>query len=277
MGWGTSTPGELLLSAPIRPSTGGVSSIAESDAREAELDGLRRAVEARDDFLAAASHELRTPIGTMLLHVESIAQLAREGASPQLAARIATLHGQMRHYARRATTLLDVSVILAGKLQLRPEPVDVAELVGDVIDLVRVEAERVGSSLTLEAIARPVGSFDRTRLEQVVLNLLSNAIKYGDGEPIRVRLEALDDRVMVTVIDEGIGISPEDQTRIFGRFERAPLEKHGDVPSGGFGVGLFIVKEIVDAMGGTINVVSRSGEGSSFTVALPLTRHRDVQ
>ncbi|MEZ0314947.1 MAG: sensor histidine kinase [Myxococcota bacterium] len=265
------------MSSPIRPDQGDVSTIADSDGRRLEADRLRRALDARDDFLAAAAHELRTPIGTMLLHVESIAQLARDSGSEALAARVATLQAQMRHYARRATTLLDVSVLLAGKLQLRLELLDVAELVGDVIELVRVEAERAGSSLTFEALARPCGAFDRTRLEQVALNLLSNAIKYGAGEPIRARVETVDDHVLLTIVDKGIGISAEDQTRIFGRFERVPFAKENDVPSGGFGVGLWIVKEIVDAMGGTINVVSRSGEGSSFTVALPLTRHRDIQ
>lgn len=263
------------MSLPVRPGPTGSGPEAGTEER-AETESLRRAVEARDDFLATAAHELRTPVGTMLLHVESIAQLVRDSGSPLLATRVATLQAQMRHFARRATTLLDVSVMLAGKLQLRPEPVDLVELVSEVLELVRLEADRAGSALTLDVVNRPAGDFDRTRLEQVMLNLLSNAIKYGEGEPITVRVAESNDRVMLTVIDGGVGIKEEDQSRIFGRFERVRGGQF-EPSAAGFGVGLWIVKEIVDAMGGTISVTSRSGEGSSFTVALPLERHRDVQ
>lgn len=262
------------MSLPIRP--GPIAEVTAAD-EQREVDALRRALEARDDFLATAAHELRTPMGTLVLHVEGIAALARGTGDAQLAARIATLQAQMRHFARRATTLLDVSVLLAGKLQLRPEPVDVAEVVTEVTDLLRLEAERAGSAITLEAASPATGWFDRTRLEQVVMNLMSNAIKYGDGEPITVRLTDLDDRLVITVIDQGVGISDDDQKRIFGRFERVRSSSSVELPASGFGVGLWIVKEIVDAMGGTISVTSRSGEGSSFTVTLPLERHRNVQ
>jgi signal transduction histidine kinase len=110
-----------------------------------------------------------------------------------------------------------------------------------------------------------VGRWDRLRLDQIVTNLLSNALKYGPGKPIEIRLQSHDSAAVLAVRDEGIGIPPEDQARIFERFERAVSPRH----FGGLGLGLWIVKQIVTAMGGTISVRSEAGNGSEFTVVLP--------
>lgn len=112
-----------------------------------------------------------------------------------------------------------------------------------------------------------VGRWDRMRLEQVVMNLLSNAMKYGEGKPIRVVVEAAGDTAVLAVSDRGIGIAAKDQERIFDRFERAVSVDH----YGGLGLGLFVAKQLVEAMGGTIGVDSKEGCGATFTVRLPLS------
>jgi signal transduction histidine kinase len=112
------------------------------------------------------------------------------------------------------------------------------------------------------------GWWDRLRLEQVVTNLVSNAIRYGAGRPIHARVEVVGENARLVVRDEGIGIPPEAQERIFGKFERAVSERH----SGGLGLGLYITRSIVEAMGGSIQVESRPGQGSTFTVELPRSR-----
>src|SRR6185312_11439403 len=101
--------------------------------------------------------------------------------------------------------------------------------------------------------------------DQIVTNLLSNAIKYGRGQPITIAIDARADRAMLSVADRGIGIGEEDQARIFERFERAVSVRH----YGGFGLGLWIVRQIVQALGGTIEVESAPGQGATFTVTLP--------
>ena len=118
-----------------------------------------------------------------------------------------------------------------------------------------------------------VGRWDKSRLDQVITNLVSNAIKYGDCKPIDVTLERQARPRRLTIRDRGLGIAPHDHERIFGRFERAASSRH----YGGIGLGLWIVKQIVDALGGTVAVDSTPGTGSTFTVELPLhadkTRH----
>ncbi|RYZ45528.1 MAG: ATP-binding protein, partial [Myxococcaceae bacterium] len=108
--------------------------------------------------------------------------------------------------------------------------------------------------------------WDRPRLEQVVVNLVDNAIKYGQGRPIDIRLETRDGHAVLTVRDQGIGIAAESLPRLFGRFERAVSERH----YGGLGLGLYITRTLVEAMGGTVRVESQLGQGAVFTVDLPL-------
>jgi signal transduction histidine kinase len=110
------------------------------------------------------------------------------------------------------------------------------------------------------------GEWDRHRLEQVFINLLTNALKYGEGKPVEVRLSAKGDKAVLEVEDHGVGIAPEDQRRIFDRFERLEATRHVS----GLGLGLYIVREIVRAHGGDITVRSAVGEGSTFVVTLPL-------
>ena len=128
------------------------------------------------------------------------------------------------------------------------------------------QSASVGSPITLEEPEHLHGIWDEFRIEQVVANLLTNAMRYGGGKPVLVRVERDGDTASVTVRDQGIGISQADQARIFGQFERAVDAK----VTPGLGLGLFISLQIVQAHGGRIEVSSTVGQGSSFTVRLPL-------
>jgi signal transduction histidine kinase len=161
--------------------------------------------------------------------------------------------------------LLDVSRLIEGRLELRPEEVDLQALVIEAIDLMRESATQAGSPVLLRLRPEVVGHWDRIRIGQVITNLLSNAIKFGCGRPIEIELDADDERARVLVKDAGEGILPQEQERIFQRFERATsVQRHP-----GLGLGLWICKQIVDASHGTITVQSEPGRGSTFSVELP--------
>jgi len=229
----------------------------------------QQAVAQRDEFLSVAAHELRTPLSAMKLQVQSLQRklvrpVLSEEERPELAAKADAVARQVQRLETLVTDLLDLSRITAGKLALRVEEFDLVELVREVRDRVVEEVSRVGSTLTVHATGPLRGEWDRARLDQVLSNLLSNALKYGGGKPIVVTARAEGDRVCLAVHDQGIGISLEDQARIFERFERAAPGRNYS----GFGVGLWICKQIVDALGGVIRVQSQPGHGSTFEVVL---------
>jgi signal transduction histidine kinase len=230
----------------------------------------RDAIRLREEFLSIASHELRTPITAIQLHVQELLRtLARhpEGIAPERLRRsLEVADRQVKRQMHMVNELLDVSRMGAGRLVLRPEPVDLAILVREVAERFEQELARTGSRLTVEAPAPVPGRWDRLRLEQVVTNLVSNAVKYGQGKPIGLTVEAADGRARLAVRDAGLGIAPEHLERVFGRFERAVSERH----YGGFGLGLWIAREIIESMGGHISVSSQLGVGSTFRVELPL-------
>ena len=147
---------------------------------------------------------------------------------------------------------------------LEPEELDLTELVGSVIDQVRGESS--DGQIQFGDRKPVVGWWDRLRVEQVVSNLLSNAIKYGDGQPIVIALDHDGRSARLFVKDHGIGIAPEQYERLFARFERGVSRRQ----YGGFGLGLWITRQLVDAMGGQISVDSRPGQGATFSIVLPL-------
>jgi two-component system OmpR family sensor kinase len=144
--------------------------------------------------------------------------------------------------------------------------VDVAAVVNDVAADFMIFANTAGSVLSVATGTNIVGLFDQTAVEEIVENLVSNAVKYGSGKPIHVALTRQDDEVCLQVQDHGLGISSRDQARIFERFERLVTDR----PTSGFGLGLWVVGQLVTAMGGTITIDSQPGTGSTFTVRLPL-------
>lgn len=225
------------------------------------------AVRTREEFLSVASHELKTPLNSLQLHVQMLMRgFERGGPSPEMLAK--SLDAVQRQVARQTkliNELLDVSRVGLGRLELVPEPTDLVALVREVTARFDAELERTKTPLTVVTDDEVVGLWDKSRIDQVVTNLVSNAVKYGCGKPIEVRVEREEQHARLTVKDGGIGIAPEHRSRIFDRFERAVSERH----YGGFGLGLWIARQIVEASGGVISVESAAGAGSTFTVLLP--------
>jgi signal transduction histidine kinase/CHASE1-domain containing sensor protein len=224
------------------------------------------AVRERDDFLSIASHELKTPLTSLALQSESLRAAARRGDADAAARKAEVVRRNVKRLSALVASMLDLSRIRAGRLELELEDVDIAEVAREVALRFEEEAQRAGCELRLEVPAPVVGRWDRLRVDQVVTNLLSNAVKYGPGKPIDVRVEAAGGRALLTVADHGIGISATDQVRIFEPFERAVSERH----YGGFGLGLWIVRHIVESLGGEVRVESTPGEGATFKVELEL-------
>lgn len=241
------------------------------------LKQAQEAIEARDEFLAVASHELKTPLTPLLLQLHTLQkklhEYAREEQQAWLAQRLDKLGRQGERLNRLISQLLDLARIVGGRLQLEPDLVELTALVRDVVAEFKEQGEltRSGSDVRLQLEDSVVGQWDRMRLEQVITNLLSNALKYGAGKPVTVSVAVRNEAAQITVQDQGIGIAPQDQERIFGRFERAASVRH----YGGLGLGLFIVRQIVEAMGGTIRVVSDPGKGATFIAQLPLNLPRE--
>jgi signal transduction histidine kinase len=235
---------------------------------------LEEALRAREEFLSIASHDLKAPLSVLQLGVQTILYLARRhngaGLSPEkLVPRLDALNQRIDELLQFLAQVLDTSRISAGSIHLYPEPIDLAALVQEIIGKWRDQLAQAGCEVELEAPQRSVrGTWDRVRLEQIVNNLLSNAAKYGAGKPIKIAIGGDERTASLSIRDHGIGIAPEDQERIFQRFERVTSRKK----SGSFGLGLWIVQRIIDAMGGSIRVKSELGEGARFTVELPRVR-----
>jgi signal transduction histidine kinase len=229
---------------------------------------LERAVQARDMFLSIASHELKTPLTPLTLQLQSIVRLAEKGDGKLSVEKVKEKVGkagyQVAHLERLVDNLLDVSRLSENRLVLDLETLDLGALVEAIVERFRPELEATGTTVKVDA-ARATGSWDRLRLDQVITNLLTNALKYGGGKPVAVEVRSTDDGARLRVRDHGIGIAPRDQARIFGRFERAVSDHN----YGGFGLGLWIARQLVEAMGGKIELESREGEGSTFTVVVP--------
>lgn len=229
---------------------------------------LRQSIAIRDDFLAMASHELKTPVTSLELVLSSSLRVLGDGAGAldKLQQRLQVAAKQVDRLTTLIRNLLDVTQITSGRLALSPSKVDLRGVVQQVVDRMQDIVVRSGSSVELIAEHPVVGDFDAHAVETVVTNLLANAAKYGMGKPIDVRVEAAGARARIAVTDRGLGIDAIDQQRIFERFERAVPSNH----YGGFGIGLWIVRNVVDAHGGSIAVTSAQGKGSSFVVELPL-------
>lgn len=227
---------------------------------------LREAVRARDEFLAIAAHELRSPMHALMLQVASASAIARRNGSEELLHRLERMRVVLDRYVKRATLLLDVSRINAGNMDLRLEELDLAEVLREVVETYAVEAAFHRVDLELQAPDALGGTWDRFAIEQIIGNLVSNAIKYGDGRPVLITLSRQAGHALLEVTDHGIGISAEDQARVFGRFEQVVTGQQRT----GFGVGLWLARALIEAHRGTIAVRSAPGAGTSFTVRLPL-------
>jgi signal transduction histidine kinase len=239
--------------------------------RIAELEARLRA---RDEFIAVAAHELRNPLMPMSIEVELLRRHCERNSIPtDIRRSLERLQRSVDGFIRRAGVLLDVNRLVTDKLQLEWTQVDLPALVSQIVTAAVPLAERSGCKLKLHLQEGIVGTWDRLAVEQIVENLLSNAIRYGAGAPVALWVESDAQRARVQICDQGVGIAAEDQQRIFQRFEQAGTrEPH----SAGFGVGLWVARQLARRMGGDITVKSVPGQGATFTVALPLSQPQDA-
>jgi PAS domain S-box-containing protein len=265
----------LLRGSPPRRYTAGDLELAEEFAARVGLAienaGLFReaqeAVRMRDEFLQIASHELKTPLTPLQLQLDMLSRTLTRGGGQNdfLMAKVAMAHRQTARLCRLVESLLDVTRITRGQMELQLEEVDLGEVVHEVVERFDMEAKNAGCELVVHAEVGVIGQWDRLRLDRVLSNLLSNAIKYGAGKPIEISIQSNDSTARFSVADHGIGIDQQALQRIFDRFERAVSLRH----YGGLGLGLFITRQIVEAHGGTVVVQSHPNQGSVFTVVLP--------
>ncbi len=242
----------------------------ELEAERRRLDvlaqALREAVTVRDDFLSIAGHELNTPLAALQLQIENLSrQGEKESVSQRFRDRLTRTEGQLARLERLVRELLDVSRITGGRLTIEREDMDLVAVVREVSERLTPEASNAGCAIRFSGLSSLSGRWDRLRVEQVVSNLIGNSIKYGRGAPIEVAVAADGDLARITVRDFGIGISPEDEARIFERFERAVSHRH----YGGLGLGLWIARQIVEAHGGRITFERPPDIGTRFAVELP--------
>jgi signal transduction histidine kinase len=229
--------------------------------------GAQEALRVRDEFLSIAAHEIRGPISSIHMAVQS---LQKPGIPDVVRSKVLEIMDREdRRLTRFVDELLDLSKIRSGRLQFRFEQVDLADVVRDAASRLAPELAKTGSNLSIITEGRPIGRWDRFRLDQVATNLLSNAIKFGLGKPITVTVREKEGITTLLVKDQGVGIPQEMLEEIFKPFERASSVRH----YGGLGLGLFIVRMIVQGLGGTVRAESRPNAGSTFTVELPRTRY----
>lgn len=252
-----------LRAAPLRREGEVIGAVGFSrDVTEA-----RRVESVRRDFVANVSHELKTPIGALALLAETMAASDDTAVMHQLAERVVR---EADRLARIVDDLLDLSLIEAQEAPTRV-PLPVRVLVDEAVESVQAAADTAG--VPLRVVPRPPDvelECDHRQVRSALVNLLDNAIKYsGPGQPVEIGASLEGDRVALAVRDHGIGIPTRDLERIFERFYRVDRARSRD--TGGTGLGLAIVRHVAQAHGGEVTVTSREGEGSTFTLYIPLT------
>ncbi len=258
--------------------------VSEYKKREKELNrkieeqnkiniSLQKEIRSRDEFLSIASHELKTPLTSMLLQTQtalhnirnvSVARFSFESLLKMLE----SVENQTKRLSKMINDLLAVSVITVGNLQLEYEEIDLDKLVKGVLTdfAARIEKEKYTISYTPKE--KIVGYWDKIRIEQAVSNFISNALKYGNHRPIEIKTRKNKNFAEFSIKDHGIGISKQQQKIIFELFQRAVTPEQYK----GLGVGLYITQKIISAHGGSVDVESNPGRGSEFTMKLPLLR-----
>jgi len=225
----------------------------------------------KDEFIAILSHELRNPLSQILTATE-LARLGLSAQYPTLTGHLDTVERQSYAMKRLLDDLLDVSRIMRGKITLRRELVNVADIIRKAIDGVAQTTEALGHTFDINAPEKLLLYADPVRLEQIVINLLNNAVKYSpDGGIIRILAREENGRVQISVKDHGIGISPSKIDKIFELFAQLNSPLHFPKEKDGLGIGLYISKMLTEMHDGTINAESAGeGAGSEFVVTLPL-------
>jgi signal transduction histidine kinase len=233
-----------------------------------DVTDARRQEARRVDFYSMVAHDLRSPLSAMLMRTQMLQQGHRGPLTPEVKAELERMHAGVRDLVRLITDFLDVSQIETGSFRIERKPVDVRSVIAEAVEEYRPLAEARSLRLTQEVNGPAVVEGDARRLMQVVANLLSNAIKYTQkGGQVQVRIASDPHTVEIDVADDGPGISQEALPRLFRKYERIEDSTAGRAE--GTGLGLVIVKEIVEAHGGTVGARSTPGSGSTFWFRLP--------
>ena len=263
-----------VSSSPIKNGERIVAGVAVlNDITEQKLiqSELEEAIVMRDEFLSVASHELKTPMTSLKLQTQMLRRkMDKEQNIANLKEKIydvmAVIDKQVNGLNRLVEDMLDISRLKTGKLNIEVSEFSMEDLIKETLDSLRPQFSIAGYQDPLFTHEGPMsGTWDRMRMGQVLINLLTNSMKYGNQKTIEIHAKGTEERIRVCVSDKGIGISEEDQARVFDRFERA-------IPASevsGLGLGLFIAKQIVRAHGGNIWVESELNKGSTFMFEVP--------
>jgi signal transduction histidine kinase len=233
------------------------------------IRALEHQVRVREEHIAIVAHDLRSPMTPVLLLVRRLLEDLADAGNGTFPARVMwtkveAISHRLEQFVSKLHRLLDATRLQTGDLVLEPEEIDLPVLARELIAEVTAEMH-VPPPIEVTGLPTLRGHWDRLRVEEIVRNLLANALRFGGGGPITVDIRAggEPDLAVLSVRDRGIGIAPADQERIFEkhvRVSRAP---------GGFGLGLWIVRQLCRAMGGMVSLKSAPGDGSEFTVTLP--------
>ncbi|WP_375770351.1 PAS domain-containing sensor histidine kinase [Archangium gephyra] len=277
-GWRVRKDGSLfwadVVITAVRDESGQLRGFAKvtrdlTERKRSEQERLRLAqaqesVRLRDEFLAIASHELKTPLTALQLQLQSL-QLRVDSLESGVSAKLARAVHSTERLAGLIETLLDVSRLSTGQLTLKPEQMELLATVKDVTGRLQEAAAQADCPVLVREGSPVEGTWDRLRIEQVISNLLSNAFKYAAGSPVELSVTREGAEAVLVIHDQGPGIPEKDMARLFNRFERAAPMKH----YGGLGLGLYVTREIVQAHGGSISVDNPPEGGARFTVRLP--------
>jgi signal transduction histidine kinase len=241
-------------------------SYADVSRRKRAEEERERAIAARGRFYAAMSHEIRTPMNAILGYTDLLLAGAYGALAPQQREGIQRTYRAAQHLLELVNDVLDLSKLEAGKLEVQLEPVTLSTLVQDLFTTIQPVAQERRTPLRFVSDGREAPLMtDPRRLRQILLNLISNAIKFGRSQPVEVSCRLLDDgRYAVEVRDQGMGIEPENISRIFEEFVQL-----GESEERGTGLGLPISRRIAELLGGSLDVESAPGVGSTFRLILP--------
>lgn len=235
---------------------------------DAMAGSLDAAVRTREEFLEVASHELKTPLASLKLQLQGVLRALKEGvplSAERMRERLEFSERQVWRLGQLVEQMVDVKTAAEGGLHPVLEQLDLVEVVRRVVEGLAPQQVRADTPVVVDAEGAVPGWWDRGLLEKILGHLLSNALKFGQGRPVEVTVKAEGPMARLSVKDHGIGIAPEEQARILGRFERAVSVRH----FGGLGLGLWLVQKMVGVLRGSLTLRSEPGRGTECVIELP--------
>jgi signal transduction histidine kinase len=243
----------------------------EMSARQ-EIERMKELEKLKTDFMSSITHDLKAPLTSIIGYADLLLETSKEGMTAEEIEYVSIIKQEGVRLTRMINDILNATRIEYGRLQLSPEQVFLKDIIEEVVKKFGIHKDKFNFTVTADS-SLPQLWLDRELIERVFMNLVSNAVKYSpDGGSIKVDIYVQGQNVRVDVIDSGIGLSPESLSHIFEKFFRVRSEATKGI--GGTGLGLVIVKGIVEAHGGSMTVSSTHGQGSIFSVILPLALER---